>query len=337
VRQSPPETETPLKRKSTIVAIVVAAAGALAFGYALKARRAAEAGSLPDLVQLAPADSTLIAYADVAALRQSPILQHLAELAQPTNVDHDYAEFVHATGFDYQRDLDRVAIAGRAGAPAGHTLIFGEGHFNHEKIQQYALRSGKLESQNGRSVYVVPSAAAGKNASFVFLGAERIVISDGEDIPDDLGKSSALFDPALRERLLRVAGAPLFVAAKISAYGGLGSNTAGGVSTPLGSLRWLNFAARPENGDVILSAEGECDTADQAQKVASALEFLRGALRGGLGDPKARGRMPASSAAAAERLLGAASVTTAGERVRLLVTVTPDLLGASVPPAPTSR
>ena len=221
---------------------------------------------------------------------------------------------------------------------AGTCWYFGEGRFDREKIEQYALRSGKLESQNGRSIYVVPSTTPGKNVSYVFLGADRIAMSDGEDIPADLGKSpSALFDPALRERLLRVAGAPLFVAAKISAYGGLGGTTAGGVSTPLGSVRWLDFAARPENGDVILSAEGECDTADQAQKAAAALEFLRAALRSGLSDPKARGQMPAASAAAAERLLGALSVTTSAERVRLLATVTSDLLGAPTSSAPTSR
>ena len=40
---------------------------------------------------MAPADSTFIAYADVAALRQDPLVQRAAALAQPATADRDYS------------------------------------------------------------------------------------------------------------------------------------------------------------------------------------------------------------------------------------------------------
>jgi hypothetical protein len=96
----------------------------------------------------------------------------------------------------------------------------------------------------------------------------------------------------------------------------------------------VDFAARPDNGNVILSAEGECSSPEEAQKVATTLQFLRGVLQGALTDPKATLHMPPASASAAAQLLKAASITTTAERVRLLVTMTPDMLKAAAPAPP---
>jgi hypothetical protein len=324
-----------MKRNLVILAIVAAGVGALGLRYELRARSANKAGALPELLNMAPADSAFIAYADVAALREDPLVQRAAALAEPAAEDRDYIEFVRATGFDYQRDLDRVVFATRPGAPGGGTMAVAEGRFDQKKIEEYALRSGKVENQNGRAVYVVPSATPGKNISFAFLSANRIAISDGgKFFATPGGISSNPLDPAMRERLSRVAAAPLFFAAKTQARGTIGTDPAPGAPSLLESVRWLDFAARPDNGAVVLSAEGECDSAQDAQKVASAVEFLRGVLRSAVADPKASLHMSPTGAAATERLLKAASVTTTAERVRLLVTMTPDMLDTAAPAAP---
>jgi hypothetical protein len=77
-----------MKRLSVILAsaIMVIAVSAAALRYELRAR-AAEA--LPGLLEIAPADSTFIVYADVAALRQSPHVQKATTLAQPNATDND--------------------------------------------------------------------------------------------------------------------------------------------------------------------------------------------------------------------------------------------------------
>ncbi len=326
-----------MKRGFLILAIVVTGVGVVGLGYETRARSAPKAGSLPALLEMAPADSTFIAYADVAALRQDLLVQRAAALAQPATEDKDYIEFVRETGFDYQRDLDRVVFASQSGAARG-TMAIAEGRFDQKKIQEYALRSGKLENQNGRAVYIVPSATPGKSISFAFLSANRIAVSDGVSLfAAQAGPSHTALDPAMYERLSRVAAAPLFFAAKTPDSSASGTAAAPGTSSLLESVRWLDFAARPDGGDVILSAEGECRSPEEAQKVATGLELLRSVLRSALADPKAAMHMSPASASATARVLQAATVTTTAERVRLLVTMTPDMLDIGVPVGPASR
>src|SRR5579862_7064360 len=108
-----------MKRASIILAIVAAGVCIVGLRYVLRARGASETSSLPELLKMAPADSIFVAYADVAALRQDPLVQRAAALAQPATEDRDYLAFVRATGFDYQQDLDRVMLAMEPGAAPG--------------------------------------------------------------------------------------------------------------------------------------------------------------------------------------------------------------------------
>ena len=324
-----------MKRNTIIVALAVISLLGLATRYAPQLRRQARADSLPELIDLAPADATLVAYADLAALRASPLVQVLAAMAPPSNVDHDYAEFVRATGFDYQKDLDRFVIATRPSA-AAETLVFAEGRFDHARIEEYALRSGTLLNQNGHTIYVVPSGTAGKKVSLTFLAGNRIALSDGGDLRSSLATGAApSLDPSLRERLSRVAGSPLFAVART---GAIAQDDTGGAppvmaGTPFASLSWVSLAARPEGAHAVLSIEGECDSPADAQKVAGSLEMVRGMLHGGLADPKSRGQMSAETAAAADRMLQGVQVSTNAERVRLLLTLTPELLARPATPA----
>jgi hypothetical protein len=329
-----------MKRHNLLLAVAVIAVAGVAVRYAPEIRRQARADSLPNLLELAPGDSTVVAYADLAALRNSPLMQHLASMAQPTSVDKDYADFMASTGFDYQRDLDRVVFASRP-APSAQTLVFAEGRFDHARIEQYALRSGKLQNQNGRPVYIIPSSTAGKSVSIAFLAENRMALSDGGDLSVVLApRSDSQLDPMLRERISRVAGSPLFAVAKAPASPSANASGSGPapapaapMSAPFAALRWVDFAARPDGAAMLLSVEGECSDPEAAQKMANSLEFVRGMVHGGLADPKSRGQMKAETAAAADRLLQAVRVTTDAERVRMLLTVTQDMLNAPASPA----
>jgi len=322
-----------LQRRNVLLLGAVAAV-LLGMWFGPRIRRGPQADSLPDLLALAPADSTMIVYADLAALRRAPLVERLISMAPPVNLDRDYTEFVRGTGFAFERDLDRLMLVSRSG-PTGQTLAFAEGRFDRQKIGQYALRSGRLENHNGHPLYILPSATPGKNISITFLKGDRIALSDGGNpltmLPDVPTESPGAFEPALRERLSRVGGSPFFAVAKLPQPGAVGSaptEAAANLSTPFQYVRWISLAARPDDEQVILSAEGECDGAENAQKVATALEFLRSLLSGGLSDPKARGRMPAETAVAASRLLQAAKISNDADRVRLLLAVTPDMVGA---------
>ena len=305
----------------------------LGLWYVASSHRAAAADSLPALIEQAPAGATLIAYVDLAALRQSPWIQQLESIAQPAQVDADYKTFVDGTGFDYQRDLDRVVIA-NSGA-SSDTIIFAEGRFDHKRIEQYALRSGKLQQEDGRAVYVVPSPTPGKDIRLTFLSADRIALSSGGGFSALVSSGAAApVNSAMRERLSRVAGAPIFAAIKGAAFTAAADKNGAanpGVGAQLRSLRWIAFAAQPNTNDLLLSAEGECDRPEDAQRVAGTLELLRALFRGAMADPKARGQMSADSAAALGKALDAAKITTETVRVRLLVSLTPEML--RIPPA----
>jgi hypothetical protein len=100
-------------------------------------------------------------------------------------------------------------------------------------------------------------------------------------------------------------------------------------------LRWVNLAARPDGDKVLLSAEGDCDTPDQAKQIASTLELLRGLMRGMLNDPKTRGNMPAETAQAVTQMFQTAQISSDAARVRLLVNMDTAIFAAA--PAPAGR
>jgi hypothetical protein len=316
-----------MRRRRLLIILSATVVVALILVYGLRTRLAA-AGSLPELIELAPGNSTFIAYLDLAELRKEPLIEHLAELAAPVTVDRDYAEFVSATGFDYRRDLDQVVIA----ASTGHTLAVADGRFDQQKIEQYALRSGRLEHDGDRPFYVMKSATPGKNISLTFLSTHRIAIAEGVDIPEHMISPSVPLDPAMRQRLSRVAGAPAFAGWTITESVKHARAAAPDVTRlALESLRGIDLAFKPNGNQMLISAEGECENSLQAQKLAAALDLLRTVLPAGLADPKMRGPISAENAALLARLIRAAGISTDGERVRLLLTVTPEMVGSSVP------
>jgi hypothetical protein len=322
-----------ISRGRLIAILAAVAVGTPILAYELQTRRAVAAGSMPELIEMAPGDATFIAYLDLANLRNEPLIDRLAAMAAPVAVDHDYAEFVGATGFDYRRDLDRAVIS----ESSGQMLAVAEGRFDQEKIKQYVLRSGSEEREGDRAVYVMKSTTPGKSISLSFLSKNRIAIAQGGDLSERAMTSHAPLDPDMRERLSRVAGSPLFAGFRVTS-----SLTASAAGTPaasipaLQSLRGVNFALKPDGEQMLISAEGECENPAQAQKLESSLDFLRTILPAGLADPKMRGPMTAENAALAARLIQAAGITRDDQRVRLLLTVTPEMIRSLAPPASTS-
>lgn len=325
-----------MKRLSIILVSAIAVIS-LSLGALRYEGRTSAAETLPELLELAPADSTFIAYADVAALRQSSIVQQATSMNRPGATDPDYQEFVRATGFDYERDLDRVLVASKTDTTPNATIAVADGRFDQKKITEYAQLSGKTENENGRTVYVIPSVTPGKNISLTFLSAGRIAVSDGGDFFARQGAlSTTPLDGAMRERLSRVAGAPLFFAAKTPARStsAPSAGPAALASSLFQSVGWVDFAARPDGESVILSAEAECGSPEDALKVATALELLRTVIQGAIVNQKGGTQVPAENVAQAMRLLKAANITTAAERVRLLITLTPDMI--KLPPSASS-
>jgi hypothetical protein len=314
-----------LPRISILLAAIV---GTVILAYELRVHVFLTDHSFPELIELAPASSTFIAYIDLAELRKEPLIDHLEALAEPVTVDPDYEQFVSSTGFDYQRDLDQVAIT----ATTAEKLAIADGRFDRKKIEEYALHSGIIEKRNGHTVYVIKSKMRGQTISLTFLSAHRVVLSEGGDFAGYLTSPRAPLDPAMRQRLSRVAGSPVFAGWKIPDSLTHAAARTGPFAVPaLQSLRAINLAIKPEAQGLLISVEGECEDSLQAQNLSASLDFLRTVLPAGLTGPKMRGHMSAENAALTARLVEAAEITTNNDRVRLLVTVSPDMIGGSAP------
>jgi hypothetical protein len=314
-----------LRRIALLLAAIV---GTVILVYELRVHFFPADRSFPELIELAPARSTFIAYIDLAELRKEPLIGHLAALAEPVTVDPDYEQFISSTGFDYQRDLNQVVIT----ATADEKLAIADGRFDRKKIEEYALRSGTIEKRNGHTIYVINSKTGGQAISLTFLGAQRIVLGEGRDFIGYLTSPRAPLDPPMRQRLSRVAGSPAFAGWKIPDSLTHAAGRTGSFAVPaLQSLRAIDLAIKPEAQQLLISAEGECDDSLQAQNLSASLEFLRTILPVGLTGPKKRGQMSAENAALAARLVEATEITTNNDRVRLLLTVSPDMIGGSAP------
>src|ERR1700693_1502666 len=103
-----------------------------------------------------PADTDAIFFLDFDSLRSSPFLAQILAWAPQSSQDADYAQFVKETGFNYERNLDRVAIAIMPAGAGSNYFLEAEGRFDRKKIEAYVAKYGKPQNVSGRIFFGVP-------------------------------------------------------------------------------------------------------------------------------------------------------------------------------------
>jgi hypothetical protein len=335
--------------KSTRIGTAVAVCTILACGllYLDSPRgKTANASSVPDLLSALPAGAPSLVYIDLAAVRASSFYQHRPDKGPITIPNQDYADFVHSTGFDFEKDLDRIAVASWP-APSGKqerkNVVIAEGRFDRAKIHDYAARMGKLEHQQGHEVFVFPTGDGKGSNSFTFVDDHRVAFVAGPSVAILFPGSSdpSAGDPA-RERATRLDGAAAFMISQVPPIPNNAGAAAGGAQgaateqllSLARSIRWVTLAARPEADNLRISLEGECDNETSARQIQSMLEVLRMFGRAGLESSKNKQSMDPATLNLVETMLNSAAVTQAGERVRILLELTPDIFKLSAPNLP---
>ena len=310
-----------MKKPAIIVVCIAVVLLAVAGYYFLHSGRPANnsmQGAAPTILSLLPPQAPYVIYADVETLRSSAFLNRLVALIPAPKEDPEYLEFVRATGFDYTRDLDRVAIAIIPTTPDPTIIAIADGRFDQQKITAYH------------------SSLTGDKTSVRFLSANRIELVNRLDWNPQPAAASDASVAEMKDRINHVAGSPLFVVVRMDAVprdAKIGTFRIDAITSSMQGVKWLTLAVAPQGQDLRAVLEGECESSMQATQMNLALGGLRFMARGFLSDPNTRKQFTPQGADALGKIVKQADISATGKRVQLGVSLTPGILdGLAAPP-----
>jgi hypothetical protein len=301
-----------------------------------------------ELLSLMPPGASAVLFADFDELRPAPFIGHFYAWLPKPQADPEYAQFVKDTGFDYERDLDRIAIAVVRRGKESTLFALIDGKFDLEKIPVYGSRSETAASHGGYKIFSVPMTGSPKKISFAFLSKDRIALTDAADLGIFLNVKNRNEDAVeWRTRFERLAGSPIFAVIRQDAGAGsaLAAEAPAGLRSPqlsslLDQLQWITLAGKPDNELLRVVAEGECATDRTVQQLADLLHGVVILAQAGLNDAKTRQHLDPAAREAYLELLKSADVSKIDrgdtKSVRLVLEITPKFLAAArtVTPVP---
>jgi hypothetical protein len=225
-------------------------------------------GGCPAAVSLAPYDSDIVAYADFASLRSSVTQQQMDALTRSPGAAA-LNQFVAATNFHVERDLDHIMLAASVESSSGGLVL--DGRFDQAKLVEFFTKSGasKHHFESG-DVYLFSSPNPASSFAVAFLGPTRLAITGGK-APETqmlvLADAAHNPDPAIHEdlcmRTSRISGAPVFLvggvpksAATLSA---LAAPKDSGLADILQGLQGWDMGFWADGDTVRFALEGEYD------------------------------------------------------------------------------
>ncbi len=331
-----------MKKKRTwigLAAIVVVLGAAVLFGYR---KWDVQSGSAREqALALMPAEASAILFADFDGLRQTPFVAKLYAWAPKPQADADYALFVNETGFDYERDLQRITIAVEKRGQDSTLFAILDGKFDRQKISAYALKDGSAVKTGAREIFSVPVSGTAKKISFAFLRNDRIAVTDDANLAVFLdAKKRPEDDVDWRARFERLAGSPVFAVVRQDAAVGtaLAAQAPSGLRSPqlstlLDQLQWITLAGKPENDRLRVVAEGECTAEATARQLVDLMNGVVILAQLGLNDAKDRHQLDPAAREAYLEVLKSAEVSKIDrgdtKSVRLVFDITPGFLEAA--------
>lgn len=158
----------------------------------------------PEPARLLPGADGFI-YANLGWMRHVDMAKHLPPVAH----DPQYEQFIKATGFDFERDLQKVAVAIHYASPATHnqtrySWIF-VAHVDGDRLRAYLKGLAKsLESYRSIDIYNIP--IEDRTLRVAILGVDMVAASNHEDpqvIHGIIDRSRKLASPFGGPALLR--------------------------------------------------------------------------------------------------------------------------------------
>ena len=353
VTGTPPANPLVPRNKRQFIALATAAGLAilLSLAYFVWFHAAIPGRNL--LLSWMPEDAEAVLFIDLAELRRAPFFADLLASAPKPEADQEYRQFVRDTGFDYEKDLDRLAVTFEQHGARKIFFAVGDGHFDERKIKAYAAKNGAVHKSDGMEILSSPIAANSAHLFFTFLTKGRVAISNSNDFASWLHSAKATDDGEWRGRFVRVAGSPVFAVMRNEALReafsadtasqALARKATGGLSSPqlsslFAQLQWLTVAGKPENNKLRLALDAESLEDKNAQQLADLLNGMALLARAGLGNPRTQQQLGASTRQSYLALLKSVEVSRIDrpdtKSVRLMFDVTPDLLKSAPNYAP---
>jgi hypothetical protein len=252
-----------MKLRVTILAILcLATAGAFFF------MRSRQLSTPREMIACLPQTGAVLAYVNVDQLRSSGILSMLA--GSKTAEDAEYKSFAEKTGFDYRRDLDRMAAA----FVSGDSFFLIAGRFDWKKLNAYT--AGQGGSCGGNSVCRVPASQPGRVVSYYPLRSNLMAIAFSSN------PLAALDIVQRKAQAGGVAAADEPIWASVPAPAMRDSKLPPGArafASPLASAENIVFSVRPRNKRLEMRLNVTCASASAASDLLIKLEGATDTLR----------------------------------------------------------
>jgi hypothetical protein len=330
-----------MKKKSLLVAGVLATT-ALLVGFLAYHRwhSAGRDGDRVEILSFLPSNPTSVVFLDLRQFRSSSFLPQLMNWAPAFPADEDYVKFVQATGFDYETDLDRVALAFTREGNVPTVFAVAEGRFDRRKIEAYAAQSGERLNQNGRAIFAMNLKNSTRKSFFTFLRNDRIAWTNDPAYASLFQPSRTSPDKAdWEEQFAKLGGTSIFAVIRQdpATTQALAQQAPGGFRSPqlaalLSQLQWITIGGKPEGKDLRVVMEGE---SSRESTIRQLKEFLAGILilaQAGLNGPANRKQLDPQLREAYLDLLKSAEVESvdrgADKSVRVMFLITPAFLDA---------
>jgi hypothetical protein len=300
------------------------------------------------LLSSMPAEAHSVFYLDLAGLRGAPFFAEMLAWAPKPDADPAYDQFRRDTGFDYEKDLDRVAVAFVQQGASQTVYAVAAGRFDRKRMTAFAAKSGTAEKQNGREVFSVPVNGTAQHLLIAFLRSDLIALTNGSDLRPLLEKSPTSENADWHTRFARLAGSPLFlvlrndgiqqVLAAPNSQGSLAQRATGGFTSPqlstlLQQLQWLTVAGKPEHDRLRIVAEGDSFDETTIRQLTELLNGVTLLASAGLNSPKTRQQLPVATRDSYRDLLKSIDVSRVDRgdtrSVRLMFDISPQLLKAA--------
>jgi hypothetical protein len=328
-----------MPRNKILLTVSVATAFLLA-GF-LVYRHLGAKDSLSDrerLLALMPDVANAVVFVDMAKLRTSPLFVELFQRGAKPAMDSDYAQFLKSTGFNYEQDLDRLAVAVQRQPQGLWAFAVAEGKFDRKKIEAYGSQYGSLKTADGRTLFAVPLSASDRKAYFTFLRDDRVAWANDSSYFFQRPNKDAAAE--WRERFSRLAGTPVFAVLRqdSEAAAALAQQTPGGLRSPqlaalLAQLNWISISAKPDGDLLRVGIEGECLAESTERQLKELLSGLLVLAQMGLNDPKTERQLGPALRQGYLELLQSADVQQVdrgrSKSVRVMFEVTPKLIEAA--------